>query len=133
MTSRRSPLTNARPVIVGMTPPSTWRYRPTKIVPTIDSCRQTWPSASLPSAARQASFALVPVPQGERSYWPPGHSTKLRPSARRGIVRRAHQLDVIDHRAVVARDALIFECAANAKRESGEFVDVFRAPAVGRC
>src|SRR5688500_13457896 len=36
-------------------------------LPTILSCRHACPSASLPSANRQASFALVPVPQGERS------------------------------------------------------------------
>ena len=42
----------------------------------IDSCRQTAPSASLPSANKQAILALVPVPQGERSYALPGQSTK---------------------------------------------------------
>lgn len=31
------------------------------------SCSQVSPSASLPSAARQASLALVPVPHGERA------------------------------------------------------------------
>ena len=33
------------------------------------------------SAARQASLALVPVPQGERSYAAPGHRTKFLLSA----------------------------------------------------
>ena len=43
--------------------------------------RQIDPAGRRPSAARQASFALVPVPHGERSYAPPGHITKLRLSA----------------------------------------------------
>jgi len=37
-------------------------------------------SSSFASAARHASFALVPVPQGERSYALPGQRTKLRES-----------------------------------------------------
>ena len=41
-------------------------------------------------------------------------------------MRRTHQLDVIDHRAAVARDALVFKCAADAKRVSGEFGRIFQ-------
>ena len=36
-------------------------------LPTTLSCRQLSPSASRPSAYRQATFALVPVPHGDRS------------------------------------------------------------------
>jgi hypothetical protein len=46
---------------------STQRYRASKRLPRIPSWTQVSPSASLPSAARHASFALVPVPHGERS------------------------------------------------------------------
>ncbi len=49
-------------------------------------------SASLPSAASTRSLALVPVPQGERSYALPGQSTKFTfdcaPSASRRAARR---------------------------------------------
>jgi len=38
---------------------------------------QVSPGCNFPSAARHASFALVPVPQGERSYALPGHCTKF--------------------------------------------------------
>src|SRR6056297_244612 len=41
------------------------------------SCTQVSLSASFPSAARQASFALVPVPHGERSKAAPGQRTKF--------------------------------------------------------
>ena len=40
---------------------------PVKTLPITLSWRHGAPGASLPSAARQASFALVPVPHGERS------------------------------------------------------------------
>ena len=36
-------------------------------LPRILACRQVSPSANFPAACRQANFALVPVPQGERS------------------------------------------------------------------
>ena len=52
----------------GMAATVSIRKRPLEnTLPTMLSCRQTWPGSSLPSAARQANFALVPVPQGERS------------------------------------------------------------------
>ena len=41
------------------------------------SCTHSSPGFNLPSAARRASFALVPVPHGERSYALPGHWTKF--------------------------------------------------------
>src|SRR5205085_374349 len=52
----------AEPVIVGMTrSPSTLFTAPSKTVPRMLSCRQTWPTLILPSANKQASLALVPV------------------------------------------------------------------------
>ena len=54
-----------------------WNF-PANRLPMIDSTTCSSPSASSPSAARQASFALVPVPHGERSYALPGQSTKFR-------------------------------------------------------
>ena len=54
----------------GMTLPaarSSHLYEALKVLPMMLSCTQVAPSASLPSAARQASLALVPVPHGERS------------------------------------------------------------------
>ena len=64
---------------VGITFPSAaGSYRPSKTLPRMPSCRHVSPGRSLPSAARHASLALVPVPHGERSYARPGHSTKLR-------------------------------------------------------
>src|SRR5262249_17259581 len=65
-----SPVTWAVPVISGTTRPAaalSRRKRPSKTLPMTLSWRHTAPGASLPSASRQASFALVPVPQGERS------------------------------------------------------------------
>src|SRR5262249_46161348 len=73
-----SAVTNVEPVMRGITLPPSTRAVPSKMLPTMLSCRQTSPSRSLRSATRQASLALVPVPQGERSYAPPGQSTKLR-------------------------------------------------------
>ena len=66
-----SALTKRVPVMVG----AIWPLRAIEpaeaaalnVLPMMLSCTQRAPSASLPSAARQASFALVPVPQGERS------------------------------------------------------------------
>ncbi len=52
---------------VGDGPVSFVGHEPSKTLPMMLSCRQISPSFSLPSAARQASLALVPVPQGERS------------------------------------------------------------------
>ena len=46
---------------------SSQRNRPVNVVPMMLSWAHGAPSASLPPAARHASFALVPVPQGERS------------------------------------------------------------------
>ncbi len=51
---------------------------PLNTLPSTLSCVHSSPSASLPSAARHASFALVPVPQGDRSQALPGQSTKFR-------------------------------------------------------
>src|SRR5262249_10128200 len=66
--SRSAPAaTQAEPVIRGMTRSPAMRTDPSKTLPITLSCRQTWPSVSLPSATRQASLALVPVPHGERS------------------------------------------------------------------
>src|SRR5205823_5584925 len=76
-----SAVTNADPVIRGMTLPSATRTDPSKTLPTTLSCRQTSPGRSFPSAYRQANLALVPVPHGERSYALPGQRTKLRLSA----------------------------------------------------
>jgi hypothetical protein len=70
---------NEEPVIVGMIrPPAGW-YVPSNTLPSTLSCRHTSPGSSLPSAARHASLALVPVPHGLRSYALPGQSTKFRP------------------------------------------------------
>ena len=65
------------------------------------ACTQVWPSASLPSAARQASLALVPVPQGERSSAGAHHEV-----AAVGVGVVGKQLDVVDGRAVLAGNAL---------------------------
>src|SRR5678815_2386418 len=76
-----SAVTCAEPVMNGAISPvrrSHQRYRAENTLPITLSCTQTSPSASFPSAARQASLALVPVPHGDRSYALPGHSTKLR-------------------------------------------------------
>src|SRR6185503_18913586 len=74
-----SAVTKARPVRRGITRPSaSTSYEASKTLPVMLSCRHTSPGAKAPSAWRQASFALVPVPQGERSYAPPGQRTKLR-------------------------------------------------------
>src|SRR5262245_14803283 len=62
-----SAVTNADPVIRGMILPSVTRTDPSNTLPTTLSCRQASPGRSLPSAYRQASLALVPVPHGERS------------------------------------------------------------------
>ena len=65
-----SALTWAVPVTVGAMVPaarSIHSKRPVKRLPRMLSWIQGWPAASFPSAARQASLALVPVPQGERS------------------------------------------------------------------
>src|SRR5690606_26825229 len=59
--------TKAVPVIVGITCPSRSSTVPSNVLPVMLSCRHVWPGRNLPSATRQASFALVPVPQGERS------------------------------------------------------------------
>ena len=58
------------PLMVGAMCPlarSSQRKRALKRLPMTLSWIHSSPSASVPSAARQASFALVPVPQGERS------------------------------------------------------------------
>src|SRR5580692_1311653 len=76
-----SPVTCAVPVMEGTISPlsrSCQRKLASKVLPIKLSCIQTAPSASLPSAARQASLALVPVPHGDRSYALPGQSTKFR-------------------------------------------------------
>ena len=76
-----SAFTKALPVITGSILPaarSSQRNLPVNVLPMMLSWIHASPSASLPSAARQASFALVPVPQGERSYALPGQSTKFR-------------------------------------------------------
>src|SRR5262249_42504491 len=62
-----SEVRNAEPLRLGSSLPSSTRIRPSKTLPTMLSCRHTCPGRSLPSAYRQASLALVPVPQGERS------------------------------------------------------------------
>ena len=51
----------------GMVQEPSYVTNPSKTLPMRLSWRQTSPSFSFPSAARQASLALVPVPQGERS------------------------------------------------------------------
>ena len=81
MISVDSALTYAVPRIRGRTRPSTIRTEPSKMLPMMLSCRQTSPSRSLPSALKHASLALVPVPQGERSYALPGQRTKFLLSA----------------------------------------------------
>ena len=64
-----SAVTYAVPVMLGITTPGppVGSTRPSKTLPMMLSCRHTSPGFSLPSATRQASFALVPVPHGERS------------------------------------------------------------------
>ena len=59
----------AVPVMLGITTPGspTDSMRPSNTLPVMLSCRHTSPGFSLPSANRHASFALVPVPHGERS------------------------------------------------------------------
>ena len=62
--------TKAVPVMVGTmvpVPRSSQRNLPVNVLPRMLSCTHGAPSASFPSAARHASFALVPVPHGERS------------------------------------------------------------------
>src|SRR5262249_50661539 len=76
-----SPVTYACPPTVGTTRSPSTRTVPRNTVPRMPSCRHTCPSRSLPSATRQASLALVPVPHGERSYALPGQRTKFRPWA----------------------------------------------------
>src|ERR1700722_14948775 len=75
-----SAVMKAAPVMLGNSFASRMAMRPSKTLPITLSWRQTWPGAIRPSAYRQASLALVPVPQGERSYSLPGQSTKFRPS-----------------------------------------------------
>src|SRR6478609_3763558 len=65
--SEVSAITWAVPEIVGTILSPCSRYRALKVLPTMLSCTHSSPGASLPSAARHASLALVPVPQGERS------------------------------------------------------------------
>src|SRR5689334_9684996 len=72
-----SAVMKADPLILGWTTLSITFTRPSKTLPTMLSCRHTSPALSFPSANRHASFALVPVPQGERSYALPGQSTKF--------------------------------------------------------
>src|SRR5262249_51176478 len=72
-----SAVMKADPLIRGWTTLSITVTRPSKTLPTMLSWRHTSPSLSFPSATRHASFALVPVPQGERSYALPGQSTKF--------------------------------------------------------
>src|SRR6202030_2194364 len=79
ISSVASPVMCASPVIVGYTTPSTTSTLPVKTLPTMLSWRHSCPGRNLPSAYRQASLALVPVPHGERSYALPGQRTKLRP------------------------------------------------------
>jgi hypothetical protein len=59
---------------------------------------------SLPSAARQASLALVPVPQGERSQAFPGQSTKLRLSP--GIF--CEEFNMVDNAVMFAANPRAF-------------------------
>ncbi len=76
-----SALTWAVPVMVGEMMPADWSthwYRAENRLPIRLSWIHSWSGASLPEAARQASLALVPVPQGERSQALPGQRTKLR-------------------------------------------------------
>src|SRR5687768_1653249 len=79
--SRASLFTYAVPVMVGIILPSTSSTVPSKMLPVMLSWRHVVPGANFPSAKRHAIFALVPVPQGERSYALPGQRTKLRESA----------------------------------------------------
>ena len=60
-------VTNAEPRMNGITWPSTISMRPSNTLPVMLSCFHTSPGCSRPSANKQAIFALVPVPQGERS------------------------------------------------------------------
>src|SRR5690606_7185 len=69
------PVTQARPVMVGMTAgmPATSvvsTSRPVKLVPMNDSFTKSVCSGSSPRACSCAIRALVPVPQGERSNQP---------------------------------------------------------------
>ena len=76
------PLTNARPEIVGTMRPVdaslSHRKRASNVLPNHAFLPPRISGQKSSSAARHASFALVPVPQGERSYSAPGQSTKLR-------------------------------------------------------
>src|SRR4249920_348648 len=73
-----SAVTHACPTIVGTTWPASISIEPSNTLSVMLSCSQVSPARNLPSACRHASLALVPVPQGERSYALPGHSTKFR-------------------------------------------------------
>ena len=78
----------AEPVMLGSRSPLRSVKLASKTLPIMLSCRQISPGASSPSAYRQANLALVPVPQGDRSYSLPGQSTKFRlfkPGAGEGL------------------------------------------------
>ena len=103
-----------------------------KRLPMIDSWTHRCPLRSLLSAARQAIFALSPVPQGERSYSPPGHSTKLRPVTilPGGSIE---QFDVVDHleaallgRRIDAVDPVSFERSTDLAGHPAEFAQLRR-------
>ena len=59
-----SAVTKAWPRMVGTICSPAASYQPSKTLPMTLAWRQTCPGSSLPSAARHASLALVPVPQG---------------------------------------------------------------------
>lgn len=65
------------------------------------ACRRDSPDLSLPSSAVQASLALVPVPQGERSH---ALRTENKVTAVRVIILRK-QFDMIDNALMFATDA----------------------------
>jgi hypothetical protein len=54
---------------------------PVKVCPVTLSCTKESPGCMTPRAARVATFAVVPVPQGERSTMPGSMTTMIRASA----------------------------------------------------
>ena len=95
-------------------------------LPVTLSCRHGSPGRSFPSACRQASFALVPVPHGERSYALPGHSTKLRLSSP-GTGEGANSSTWSTSAPVRARHARRGERDLHLRGEGGEGVDLVEA------
>ena len=88
------------------------------------SCRQTSPGGSLPSATRQANFALVRVSGRAIVGKGPGQSTKFLPSKNYADVPADRRLDVVDLLSVGPGDALPRQRLADSPRQVGETLDI---------